>query len=128
MYCFHAILCQPLDYEENTEQKLTIIVENEEPYFSCEVKERSADGLWTIITNPAKPSSRDITITVEDANDPPFFLDPVRKVILEENGVVGAFVDKVTAVDPDTGRRHKLEYVCNHQNNLAPRTFWTMKQ
>ncbi|KTF78513.1 hypothetical protein cypCar_00042941 [Cyprinus carpio] len=101
---------EPLDFEEKAEQKLTIFVENEESYFSCEVKERSADGLWTIITNPAKPSSRDITITVEDANDPPFFLDPVRKVILEENGVVGAFVDKVTAVDPDTGRRHKLEY------------------
>ncbi|XP_042589558.1 cadherin-like protein 26 isoform X2 [Cyprinus carpio] len=101
---------KPLDYEENTEQKLTIIVENEEPYFSCEVKERSPDGLWTINTNPPKQSSRNITITVEDTNDPPFFPDPVRKVILEENGAVGAFVDKVTAVDPDTGRPHKLEY------------------
>ncbi|XP_059385047.1 cadherin-like protein 26 [Carassius carassius] len=105
---------KPLDFEEKAEHKLTIFVENEESYFSCEVKERSADGLWTIITNPAKPSSRDITIAVEDANDPPFFLDPVRKVILEENGVVGAFVDKVTAVDPDTGRRHKLEYSIDH--------------
>ncbi|XP_059393914.1 cadherin-like protein 26 isoform X2 [Carassius carassius] len=101
---------KPLDYEENTEHKLTIFVENEEPYFSCEVKERSADGLWTIITNPPNQSSRNITITVEDTNDPPFFLDPVRKVILEENGAVGVFVDKVTAVDPDTGRPHKLEY------------------
>lgn len=127
MYCFYAILCQPLDYEENAEQKLTIFVENEEPYFSCEIKERSADGLWTIIRNPPKPSSRNITITVEDANDPPFFPDPVRKVILEENGAVGAFVDKVTAVDPDTGRPHKLEYVFNHQNHLAPKYIWTIK-
>ncbi|KAF4107092.1 cadherin-like protein 26 [Onychostoma macrolepis] len=101
---------KPLDYEENTEQKLTIFVENEEPYFSCEIKEKPADGLWTIIRNPPKPSSRNITITVEDTNDPPFFPDPVRKVILEENGAVGAFVDKVTAVDPDKGRPHKLEY------------------
>ncbi|RXN35389.1 cadherin 26 [Labeo rohita] len=101
---------EPLDFEQKAEQKLTIFVENEEPYFSCEVKERPAAGLWTIITNPPKPSSRNITITVEDANDPPFFPDPVRKVIVEENGAVGAYVDKVTAVDPDTGRPHKLEY------------------
>ncbi|KAI2659281.1 Cadherin-like protein 26 [Labeo rohita] len=101
---------KPLDFEQKAEQKLTIFVENEEPYFSCEVKERPAAGLWTIITNPPKPSSRNITITVEDANDPPFFPDPVRKVIVEENGAVGAYVDKVTAVDPDTGRPHKLEY------------------
>ncbi|XP_052424943.1 cadherin-like protein 26 isoform X3 [Carassius gibelio] len=101
---------KPLDYEESTEQKLTIFVENEEPYFSCEVKERYTIGLWTVVTNPPNQSSMNITITVEDTNDPPFFPDPVRKVILEENGAVGVFVDKVTAVDPDTGRPHKLEY------------------
>ncbi|RXN09259.1 cadherin 26 isoform X2 [Labeo rohita] len=67
---------EPLDFEQKAEQKLTIFVENEEPYFSCEVKERPAAGLWTIITNPPKPSSRNITITVEDANAPPFFPDP----------------------------------------------------
>lgn len=102
---------QPLDFEEHSEQKLTISVENEEPYFSCEVKAKPADGLWTVIRNPSKPSPINVTITVEDANDPPYFPVPKRKVIIEENGVIGAFVVKVTAVDPDTGRRHKLEYV-----------------
>ncbi|XP_048029634.1 cadherin-like protein 26 isoform X1 [Megalobrama amblycephala] len=101
---------KPLDFEEQAEQKFTIFVENEESYFSCEVKARPADGLWTVITNPSKPSSINITITVEDENDPPYFPDPKRKVIIEENGVIGAFVDRVTAVDPDTGRPHKLEY------------------
>ncbi|XP_051769449.1 cadherin-like protein 26 [Ctenopharyngodon idella] len=101
---------KPLDFEKQAEQKLTIFVENEEPYFFCEVKAKPADGLWTVITNPSKPSSINITITVEDANDPPYFPDPKRKVNMEENGVIGAFVDRVTAVDPDTGRPHKLEY------------------
>ncbi|KAK7128068.1 hypothetical protein R3I93_020610 [Phoxinus phoxinus] len=99
-----------LDFEEQREHKLTISVENEEPYFSCEVKAKPIDGLWTVITNPSKPSSINITITVEDKNDPPYFLDPNRKIVMEENGVIGAFADKVTAVDPDTGRPHKLEY------------------
>lgn len=114
---------QPLDFEKQAEQKLTIFVENEEPYFFCEVKAKPADGLWTVITNPSKPSSINITITVEDANDPPYFPDPKRKVNMEENGVIGAFVDRVTAVDPDTGRPHKLEYVSHvfdHQNHLTP--------
>ncbi|ROL47281.1 Cadherin-like protein 26, partial [Anabarilius grahami] len=101
---------KPLDFEEQAEQKLTIFVENEESYFSCEVTATPADGLWTVITNPSKPSSINIIITVEDANDPPYFPDPKRKVVVEENGVIGAFVDRVTAVDPDTGRPHKLEY------------------
>ncbi|XP_067287860.1 cadherin-like protein 26 [Pseudorasbora parva] len=101
---------KPLDFEKQAEHKLTISVENEEPYFSCEVKDKPAEGLWTVITNPSQPSSININITVEDANDPPYFLHPKKKVIMEENGVIGAFVDKVTAVDPDTGRPHKLEY------------------
>ncbi|XP_056324351.1 cadherin-like protein 26 [Danio aesculapii] len=105
---------KPLDFEEQTEHKLSISVENEVPYFSCVVKERSPSGLWTVISNPSKPSSKNITITVEDANDPPYFTDPVRKVILEENGAIGAFVDQVKAVDPDTGRPHKLEYSIEH--------------
>ncbi|XP_077058874.1 cadherin-like protein 26 [Siphateles boraxobius] len=101
---------KPLDFEKQTEHKLTISVENEEPYFSCEVKAKPVDGIWTVITNPSKPSSINVTITVEDANDPPYFADPKRKIVMEENGVIGAFVDRVTAIDPDTGRPHKLEY------------------
>lgn len=54
IYFFILILCmQPLDFEEQTEHKLTISVENEEPYFSCEVKAITTDGLWTVITNPS---------------------------------------------------------------------------
>ncbi|XP_051967269.1 cadherin-like protein 26 [Xyrauchen texanus] len=99
-----------LDYEQQAQQKITIFVENEEPYFSCEVKERSASGLWTVITNPSTPSSRNITIAVEDVNEPPYFPEPGRKIIMEENGVTGIFVDRVKAIDPDTLHPHKLQY------------------
>ncbi|TRY57430.1 hypothetical protein DNTS_031421 [Danionella cerebrum] len=99
----------PLDYEKQTKHKFTIFAENKKPFFSCEVKERFGDRLWTVVSNPQNPSSRNITITVEDSNDPPFFLDPAKKAVVEENGAIGAFVDKVKAVDPDTGRPHKLE-------------------
>ncbi|TRY57426.1 hypothetical protein DNTS_031421 [Danionella cerebrum] len=101
---------KPLDYEKQTKHKFTIFAENKKPFFSCEVKERFGDRLWTVVSNPQNPSSRNITITVEDSNDPPFFLDPAKKAVVEENGAIGAFVDKVKAVDPDTGRPHKLEY------------------
>ncbi|XP_051529137.1 cadherin-like protein 26 isoform X2 [Myxocyprinus asiaticus] len=101
---------KPLDYEEQAERKITISVENEEPYFSCEVKERSANGLWTLITNPPTLSSRDIAIAVEDVNEPPYFPKPRSKIIMEENGAIGTFVDRVTAVDPDTTHPYTLQY------------------
>ncbi|KAA0707918.1 Cadherin-4 Retinal cadherin [Triplophysa tibetana] len=101
---------KPLDFEKQAQQSITISVENEEPLYSCEVKERSTSGLWTIISHSAKKSTQSINITVEDVNEPPYFSEPVRKIVIEENGAVGAFVDKVTALDPDTHRLNKLEY------------------
>lgn len=102
---------QPLDFEKQAQQSITVSVENEEPLYSCEVKERSTNGLWTIISHSAKKSTQSVNITVEDVNEPPYFSEPVRKIVIEENGAVGAFVDKVTAFDPDTHRPNKLEYV-----------------
>ncbi|XP_056591497.1 cadherin-like protein 26 [Triplophysa dalaica] len=101
---------KPLDFEKQAQQSITVSVENEEPLYSCEVKEMSTSGLWTIISHSSKKSTQSINITVEDVNEPPYFSEPVRKLVIEENGAVGAFVDKVTAFDPDTHRLNKLEY------------------
>lgn len=113
IHYFYAIFLQPLDYEKQALQSISISVDNDEPYYSCEVKDRPANGLWTITSYPAKKSIRGFNITVEDVNEPPYFPKPVRKVVLEENGAVGVFVDKVVAVDPDTQRKTTLQYVFN---------------
>ncbi|XP_071350316.1 cadherin-like protein 26 [Trachinotus anak] len=94
---------KPLDYEEGEQRELSISVENEAPYFFCKVKEKTSAGLWTVDSSKVdRPHSVNVTITVEDANDPPVFSVTVKTAVLEENAPIGTWVEKVTAVDPDS--------------------------
>ncbi|KAK5912962.1 hypothetical protein CesoFtcFv8_002789 [Champsocephalus esox] len=96
---------KPLDFEEEALRELTISVENEVPYFSCKVKERPPSGLWKVETSKGDvppPDTVKVSIEVEDVNDPPVFSVSVKEVALEENAPIGTWVEKVTAVEPDS--------------------------
>lgn len=99
---------QPLDFEEGAQRELLISVENESPYFSCKVKDRTTSGLWKVDTTKtgdtgaAQPHSVKVIIEIEDINDPPVFSEAVKEAMLEENAPTGTWVERVTAADPDS--------------------------
>ncbi|KAJ0068536.1 hypothetical protein NL108_008921 [Boleophthalmus pectinirostris] len=103
----------PLDYEEMAKKDLTIMVENEAPFFHCTVKEKVVSGLWAVDRVRGEEADSfqtvKVTIEVEDVNDPPAFLVTVKEVILEENSPVGTWVGNVTAHDPDS--MHPRDFV-----------------
>ncbi|KAL3977865.1 splicing factor 3B subunit 5 [Sarotherodon galilaeus] len=108
---------EALDFENRAQMELLISVENEAPYYSCEVKERTPSGLWKVDTikghdpsGAAEPQSVKVTVDVEDANDPPEFNVTLNKVAVMENVPAGTWVDKVTAVDPDSSRAKDFLY------------------
>lgn len=107
---------KPLDFEEDAQMQLTVSVENEVPYFSCKVKERTSSGLWKVDTSTADgpgaglPHSVKVLIEVEDTNDSPAFSVMVKEVMLEENSPTGTWVEKVTAVDPDSSHARDFVY------------------
>ncbi|XP_042261543.1 cadherin-like protein 26 [Thunnus maccoyii] len=109
-----------LDFEEGAQRELSISVENEAPYFSCEVKEKTTSGLWKVDTingddaGAVQPPSVKVIIEVEDVNDPPVFNVTVKEAILEENSPTGTWVEKVTAVDPDTSHARDFVYSVGH--------------
>ncbi|KAL6483228.1 hypothetical protein MHYP_G00081000 [Metynnis hypsauchen] len=98
-----------MDYEEQTSRNVSISVANEVPYFSCEITGRPAKRLWdvkTINEEPGKslpgfPNLYPVTIAVEDMNDPPEFVPPVRKVGIIENNKPGTHLCTLEAKDPD---------------------------
>ncbi|KAM7423271.1 hypothetical protein PAMA_011020 [Pampus argenteus] len=104
---------KPLDFEKGAERELSISVENEMPYFSCKVKEKTSSGLWKVDTvkgdDGVQPSSVKVVIEVEDTNDPPLFQVGVKDAKIEENAPTGTWVEKVTAVDPDS--KHEKDFV-----------------
>ncbi|KAJ0023247.1 hypothetical protein NQD34_003146, partial [Periophthalmus magnuspinnatus] len=105
----------PLNYEEMTTKNLTILVENEAPFFRCTVKNKAVSGLWTVdMVSGEKAASFhsqtvNVIVEVEDVNDPPAFLVTVKEAIVEENSPVGTWVEKVTAHDPDS--THSRDFV-----------------
>ncbi|XP_029908320.1 cadherin-like protein 26 [Myripristis murdjan] len=107
---------KPLDFEEGAERELSISVENEVPYFSCKVKEKTSSGLWTVDTSggeadSVQPQFVNLIIQVEDTNDPPVFKVTVKEAKLEENAPIGTWVETVTAVDPDTALNTSFVYM-----------------
>ncbi|KAL7407698.1 hypothetical protein ABVT39_012237 [Epinephelus coioides] len=114
---------RPLDYEKGAQKELTISVENEAPFFSCKVKGRTSSGLWTVDASTGddpdapQPHSVKVTIEVEDVNDPPEFSVTVKEAKLEENAPIGTWVEKVTAVDPDSS--HARDFVYKVGNDPA---------
>ncbi|XP_035805438.2 cadherin-like protein 26 isoform X2 [Amphiprion ocellaris] len=110
---------KPLDFEAGAQRQLSISVENEAPYFSCTVKDKTSSGLWNVETTKGyngaiQPHSVKVIIKVEDANDPPVFSVTVKEAMLEENTAVGTWVEKVTAVDPDTSHASAFVYKVGH--------------
>lgn len=104
-----------MDYEEQGLRNVSISVENEVPYFFCKVKRRTSQGLWDVETL-AEGSGRDllpklypISIAVEDINDPPEFVPPVKNIMIMENTKVGTLLDTLTAKDPDTSFGNSLQ-------------------
>ncbi|XP_029359003.1 cadherin-like protein 26 [Echeneis naucrates] len=108
----------PLDFEEGAQRDMSISVENEVPYFFCQVKEKTSSGLWSVETiREHKPHSVKVLITVEDTNDPPVFTATVKEAMVEENSPIGTWVEKVTAVDPDSS--HARDFVYKVENDPA---------
>ncbi|XP_070759291.1 cadherin-like protein 26 [Enoplosus armatus] len=111
---------KPLDFEEGAQRELSISVENETPYFSCKVKERTSSGLWKVDTSKGddpgagQPHSVKVIIEVEDTNDPPVFSVTVKEAMLEENAPTGTWVEKVSAVDPDSSHARDFVYKVGH--------------
>ncbi|KAJ8360840.1 hypothetical protein SKAU_G00173650 [Synaphobranchus kaupii] len=110
---------KPLDFEEGSERVLSISVENEEPYFSCQMKRKTSGGLWkvnSIDADPAKGAepvlvSETFSVFVEDVNDPPEFTFTTREVVVDEDTAIGNPLETFTAVDPDGKSPNDFEYV-----------------
>lgn len=88
-------IIKPLDFEGTPTKTVTISVENEEPFFSCQNSKLRMDKTIT-------RSNITISITVQDENDAPVFSAP-NKVIREKEGVkAGTVLATYNATDPDT--------------------------
>ncbi|XP_063071878.1 cadherin-13 [Engraulis encrasicolus] len=99
-------LIQPLDFEDGAERIISVSVENEEAYFSCKVKEKTKQGLWTVVTTKdvetmTSTIQQQFTVTVEDANDPPVFIVSVKDAVVTENESPGRVIEQFSAVDND---------------------------
>ncbi|KAM9813786.1 cadherin-like protein 26 [Neosynchiropus ocellatus] len=107
---------KPLDFEEAAQRELLISVENEAPFFYCEVKARTRSGLWIVGTSDgaARSHAVKVTIKVEDVNDPPAFSRAASEATLEENAPIGTWVEKVNAVDPDSSPAQNFVYKVGH--------------
>lgn len=113
-----AASLQPLDFEEAPRRELFISVQNPLPYLSsCKVVEKTSSGLWTVDTSKGddpsegQPHTMKVIIEVEDINDAPTFDVSVKEAVLEENAPVGTWVEKVTAVDPDSAPAQDFVWV-----------------
>ncbi|KAM4736721.1 cadherin-like protein 26 [Anableps anableps] len=116
-----------LDYESESLKNITITVENEIPYFTCKVMDRNTQGLWKIKTDPGVSlhsgatigngtdgggtlSSHQVTVVVEDVNEPPVF-DPLKPVSVPENVEVGHYLGTFAARDPDVSSKSTITYI-----------------
>ncbi|XP_067228421.1 cadherin-like protein 26 [Chanodichthys erythropterus] len=108
-----------LDYEEQTYQNLSISVQNEIPYFSCKVKKQVKNALWELDKKPQNSGMSDanlyntilVTIYVEDVNDPPVFIPPVKNVSVMENIAVGTSLTTFTVKDMDGSHINTFKFV-----------------
>ncbi|XP_070824608.1 cadherin-like protein 26 [Chaetodon trifascialis] len=118
-------LKKALDYEESPLKNITITVENEIPYHSCKVVSRTASGLWKVVTTSGSTtdatgaetlgqSTYQMTVTVEDVNEPPIFDKPNKQVSLGENVKAGQYLETFTARDGDTTNENTFVYSKGH--------------
>ncbi|XP_035243698.1 cadherin-like protein 26 isoform X1 [Anguilla anguilla] len=110
---------KPLDYELASVKQLSITAENEDPYFSCELKRKTSGALWKVINIDADPGkggvpvfvSSNVTILVEDINDPPEFTFSAHEVVVDEDASIGHYLETFTASDPDGKSPNDFEYI-----------------
>ncbi|XP_026884679.2 cadherin-like protein 26 [Electrophorus electricus] len=106
---------KPMDYELETSRNLSVSVENEVPYFSCEITGRPNQRLWNVKTvkegsSLYLPKLYPITIGVIDVNDPPEFVPRVKEVMIMENSATGTYLYTLKAIDPDKTFASKFHY------------------
>ncbi|XP_074066478.1 cadherin-like protein 26 [Macrotis lagotis] len=89
---------KPLDYESLSERKLIIIVENEEPFSSCE---KDQLGNETI-----KSSTASVIVEVIDTNDPPQFHPSIFIVHEDDGAKPGTQLGRYNATDPDGNNKN----------------------
>lgn len=107
-----------MDYEEQTYQNLSISVQNEIPYFSCKVKKQVENAKWEVDLIPQNSgmsvehlyNAIPVTIYVEDVNDPPVFIPPVKHVHIMENIAAGTSLTTFTAKDTDGSHINTFKY------------------
>ncbi|XP_068585783.1 cadherin-like protein 26 [Cebidichthys violaceus] len=103
-----------LDYEDSPVQNVTISVENEIPYTSCKVVERSATDLWEVNTETETLGAAIhrvmIAVMVENVNEPPTFHPLKKQVKVVENVEAGKYLVTFTATDPDITGFNKIFY------------------
>lgn len=107
---FFKLLFQALDFEDGATRELNISVENEAPYFSCKVESRPSTGLWEVdFTHEHSGGAKihhnttTVIIHVVDVKEPLQFVVTVKEATLNEDAEIGTWVEKVTAVDRDSG-------------------------
>ncbi|XDV45491.1 hypothetical protein PO909_013581 [Leuciscus waleckii] len=108
-----------MDYEEQTYQNLSISVQNELPYFSCKVKKQVENAKWEVDIIPQNSgmsvenlyNTIPVTIYVEDVNDPPVFIPPVKHVHIMENIAAGTSLTTFTAKDMDGSLTNTFKFV-----------------
>ncbi|KTG02030.1 hypothetical protein cypCar_00047454, partial [Cyprinus carpio] len=107
------------EYEEQTNHNLSISVQNEIPYFSCKIKKKVQNAMWELDKIPPNSDTRSanlynripVTIYVEDVNDPPVFIPPVKHVVVMENIDVGTSLTTFTAKDMDGSHVNTFTFV-----------------
>ncbi|XP_077060719.1 cadherin-4 [Siphateles boraxobius] len=100
---------EPLNYEERSNLSLTVIVENEEPFFYCRVTGRPKHGLWDVQHSRGSPNYTSASLLItnikKNDNEPSVFVEIVKHVErLEANNLYMCLSEKNTeipAVDPD---------------------------
>uniref|UniRef100_A0A8C1FVP0 Cadherin 26, tandem duplicate 2 n=1 Tax=Cyprinus carpio TaxID=7962 RepID=A0A8C1FVP0_CYPCA len=108
-----------MDYNEQTHQNLSISIHNEIPYFSCKITKKVPSAMWEldkILQNfdtdtSALYNTFPVTIYVEDVNDPPVFIPPVKHVVVMENIDVGTSLTTFTAKDMDLSHANTFTFV-----------------
>ncbi|XP_047434351.1 cadherin-like protein 26 [Mugil cephalus] len=112
---------KPLDYEEESIKHINITVDNEAPYQSCRVERRITGQLWQVanITGSSmtvagqfhRKTAYQVTITVEDVNDPPVFEESNINVRVSENVKEKHYLVTLIARDRDVTSGNTVVYM-----------------
>ncbi|KAG7261454.1 hypothetical protein CRUP_000944, partial [Coryphaenoides rupestris] len=114
---------KPLSYEDQPSLNLTITVKNDGKYFSCKVLSKNGKGgLWDVAQTlgHGAPSTRVVTVNIEDVNDPPIFNPKTKTVRVYEDIPVGQRLEVLTAIDRDVNHGNQITYRKGHDPGGVP--------